>query len=152
MANMKTIFDETTRDELIRRINMLNVNTKAQWGKMNLNQMLKHFIFWDESVLGKRKLKQPLIGKLFGKFFLRKLIKDDTPLPHSLPSVDELKVEEGINSDLSVEKKKWISLIKEYPKLSNHTYELPFFGEVKKEHAGYLAYKHTDHHLRQFYG
>ncbi len=148
---MKTIFDETTRDELIRRINALNVNSKAQWGKMNLNQMLKHCIFWDESVLGRRKLKQPLMGKLFGRFFIRKLIKDDTPLPHSLPSVDELKIEEGINSDLSAEKKKWISLINEYRKLSNHTYELPFFGQVKKEDAGYVDYKNTDHHLRQFY-
>ncbi|MGB8317220.1 MAG: hypothetical protein WCE54_03790, partial [Ignavibacteriaceae bacterium] len=100
MANMKTIFDETTRVELIRRINTLNVNSKSQWGKMNLKQMLKHCILWDESVLGKRKLKQPLMGKLFGRFFLRKLVKDDSPLPNSLPSVDELKVEDGINSDL----------------------------------------------------
>jgi len=26
----------------------------------------------------------------------------------------------------------------------------PFFGKMTKEQVGYLAYKHTDHHLWQF--
>ena len=43
---MQTIFDKTNRDELIKRINALNENSKAQWGKMNICQMLKHCIKW----------------------------------------------------------------------------------------------------------
>jgi hypothetical protein len=27
-----------------------------------------------------------------------------------------------------------------------------FFGKITKEQAGQLAYKHADHHLRQFNG
>lgn len=30
---MKTVFDKTTRDELINRINTLNENSIAQWGQ-----------------------------------------------------------------------------------------------------------------------
>lgn len=26
----------------------------------------------------------------------------------------------------------------------------PFFGKITREQIGYLAYKHDDHHLRQF--
>ncbi len=81
---------------------------------------------------------------------LKGFVKDDSPLKRYLPAVPELKVEENVNSDLASQKEKWISLIKEYPQLSNHNFVLPFFGEVKKEQAGYVAYKHIDHHLRQF--
>lgn len=147
---MKTIFNKTTRDELINRINSLNENSVAQWGKMNINQMIRHCIMWDEVTLGKRKVKRPFLSRLFGKMILKGFVKDDNPLKRYLPAVDELKVKETINSNLAPEKKKWISLINEYPRLSNHNYELPFFGEVTKEQAGYLAYKHPDHHLRQF--
>ncbi len=31
--NMKTIFDKTTREELISRINLLNDNSTPQWAK-----------------------------------------------------------------------------------------------------------------------
>ncbi len=147
---MKTIFDKTTRDELIIRINSLNENSIAQWGKMNINNMLRHCIMWEEVLLGKRKVKRSFLSRLFGKMILKGFVKDDSQLKRYLPAVDELKVKKNINSDLATEKKKWISLIQEYPRESNHIYEAPFFGEVKKEQAGYLAYKHADHHLRQF--
>lgn len=147
---MKTIFDQTARDELVSRIKLLDENSEAQWGEMEINQMIRHCILWEEVVLGKRTVKRSFLSRLFGTMILKGFVKDDSPLKRSLPAVDELKVKEPITSDLTSEKKKWISLINEYPRLSNHNYELPFFGKVKKEQAGYLAYKHTDHHLRQF--
>lgn len=147
---MKTIFNKTARAELINRINSLDENSEAKWGKMNINQMLRHCILWDEVALGKRKLKQPFLSRLFGKMILKGFVKDDGPLKRYLPAVDKMKVNETIKSDLTSEKRKWISLINEYPHLSNQNYELPFFGKVKKEQAGYMAFKHADHHLRQF--
>ena len=50
---MKTIFDKVTRDELIGRISLLNVNSTAQWGKMNIYQMLNHCTLYDEWILGR---------------------------------------------------------------------------------------------------
>jgi len=147
---MKSIFDNVVRNELTKRINSLNEMSNAQWGKMNINQMCRHCILWDESVLGKRKLKQPVLGRFVGKIILRSLVKDDTPLKDNLPAVPELKVTEVVNSDLVSEKKRWISLINQYQELSNDRLILPFFGKVKKEEAGYVAYKHADHHLKQF--
>jgi len=54
---MKTIFDKQTRDELIDRINKLNENSTAQWGKMNVYQMLKHCTLYEEMLLGKKEFK-----------------------------------------------------------------------------------------------
>jgi len=39
---MKNIFEQKIAEEVIRRINSLTPNTKAQWGKMNVGQMLAH--------------------------------------------------------------------------------------------------------------
>ncbi|WP_462245475.1 hypothetical protein [Ferruginibacter sp.] len=62
---MKTIFDATTRYELIQRINSLNENSNSLWGKMNVYQMLLHCSKWEEMALGKKKYKQTFLGKLF---------------------------------------------------------------------------------------
>src|ERR1700732_4145324 len=91
---MKTIFDKTTRDELINRINTLNENNTAQWGKMTIYQMIKHCALWEEMALSKKKYKRAFIGRLFGKMALKGLIKDDRPLARNAPTIPELKIKE----------------------------------------------------------
>ena len=146
---MKTIFDKTTRDELINRINTLNENNTAQWGKMTIYQMIKHCALWEEMALSKKKYKRAFIGRLFGKMALKGLIKDDRPLARNAPTIPELKIKEK-KGNVASERTKWIALIQEYAHFSNPDFVHPFFGKVTKEQIGYLAYKHADHHLRQF--
>lgn len=148
---MKTIFDKTTRDELINRINLLNPTSSAQWGKMNIYQMLKHCTLWDGWILGKGeyKYKQIFFGRIFGKMALKDMIKDESPLRRNVPTLAELKVNET-NGDVTSEKKKWIALIENYANYSNPNFIHSFLGKMTTEQIGYLAYKHTDHHLRQF--
>src|SRR4051812_42032638 len=124
---MKTIFDKATRDELIRRINSLNENSKAQWGKMNIYQMLKHCTTCEEMYLGKTKYKRVFLGRLFGKIGLRSLLKDETPLKRNEPTGTAFKIAQG-SGDVSAEKKKWIGLIEEYGNFSNYDFEHWFFG------------------------
>ena len=144
---MRSVFDKTTRDELINRINSLNENSTAQWGKMNVSQMLKHCTQWDEMAMVKKKYKQSFIGKLFGKMALKNMLKDE-PIKPNLPTVPEFKIKENIN--FAQEKEKWINLLNGYEHFSNDGFIHPFFGAMSKEHTGYIVYKHIDHHLRQF--
>src|SRR5687768_16009887 len=148
---MKTIFDKTTRDELIIRINSINENCTAQWGKMNLYQMLKHCTIWEEWILGKNKptYKQAFIGFIFGKMALKRMIKDEKPLDRNVPTSAQFKVKET-TGNIVTEKNKWIALIEEYEHYSNPDFIHDFFGKMTKEQIGYFNYKHTDHHLRQF--
>lgn len=145
---MQTVFDTYTRNELIRRINSLSERNTAQWGKMNVYQMVKHCRLWEEMALGKTRYKRVLIGRIFGKIAMRSLLKDEQPLRHNSPSIPELIIKE--TGDVAEEKKKWISLIEEYAHISNIELMHPFFGRMNMEQTGYMAYKHTDHHLRQF--
>jgi hypothetical protein len=148
---MKTVFDSQVREELIERIKSLNKDHKAQWGQMNLFQMVKHNTYWNGWIWGKDKhtYKQVLMGKIFGKMALRKMIKDEKPLDKNIPTSSQFKVKEK-NGDLEAEKLKWILLTKAYENYDNPDFIHDFFGKMTKEQIGILAYKHSDHHLRQF--
>lgn len=148
---MKTIFNKSSREQLIGRINLINQNSNAEWGKMNVFQMLIHNTYWNGWILGKEKhsYKQTFLGKIFGKLALKKMIKDEKPFARNIPTSDQFKAKQ-LNGDLEAEKSKLISLIDEYENYSNPNFVHDFFGKMTKEEIGILVYKHTDHHLRQF--
>lgn len=146
---MKTIFDEATRDELITRINTLDENSKALWGKMNVYQMLKHCTLSEDMIAGKKKFKRMFIGRLFGKMALKGMLKNDSPIARNSPTVPGFKIEET-DGDVLAEKAKWIAMIGEHVNFPHTYFVHPFFGKMTKEQLGYFAYKHIDHHLRQF--
>ena len=148
---MKSIFDESNRAALIKRIKTVNEHSSSQWGKMNVYQMLKHCTIWEEWIQGRNKptYKQELLGFIFGKLALKSMIKDDKPFKRNVPTSASFRVKE-LDGDLESEKKKWISLIEGYENFSNPGFVHDFFGKMTKEQIGILAYKHSDHHLRQF--
>ncbi len=146
---MKTVFDETTRDELINRINTLNENSTAQWGKMNVYQMIKHCRLWEEMMQNKQNLKRVFMGKIFGRMVLRMVLKDDKPLKRSTSTIPSLIIKEN-SGDIVSEKAKWISNIEQYANFSSRNFVHVFFGKMTEEQIGQMVYKHIDHHLRQF--
>lgn len=146
---MKTVFDLATREELINRISTLNEYSKAEWGKMNIYQMLKHCTLWEEMMWGTTKYKRVFVGYLFGKMALKSVLKDEAPLRRNTPTAPGLLVNEK-SGDLAIEKAKWISAIEEYDHFSNVDFIHPFFGKMTQEQIGFFVYKHIDHHLRQF--
>lgn len=150
---MKSIFNETDRTEIIGRIARLDELSQAQWGKMNLYQMIRHCIDWEKWMQGKGNYvyKQVFIGKIVGKMALRRTVKDNKPLDKSVPTISQLKIKET-TGDIPAEKQQWIELIQSWEQYSNPGFIHDFFGKMTKEEVGIMAYKHNDHHLRQFNG
>lgn len=144
---MKTIFDKKTKEELYKRINALNEDSLPLWGKMNVSQMIRHCAQWDEMALGKVKYKQSIFGKLFGKIALKDMLKD-SPIKKNLPTVPAFKITG--KAEVSQEKTKWLALLDGYNTVSVEPFIHPFFGALPHETTGLLAYKHINHHLRQF--
>ncbi|HXS37206.1 MAG TPA: DUF1569 domain-containing protein [Flavipsychrobacter sp.] len=147
---MKTILDKTTRDELIHRINRLDAYSVARWGKMNVYQMMKHCSLSDEMYLGKKIYKRMLLGHLIGQMALKNVLKDDSPLTHNAATLPEFRVKD--NGSVLLQRDKWIETIAEYANFPNGYIVHWFFGKMTREQVGYFAYKHIDHHLRQFNG
>ena len=144
---MKTIFDQQTREELIARINTLDDNSTAQWGKMTVYQMIKHCTMWEEMLLQKTLYKQSFLGKLIGKFALKDMMKDE-PAKRNLPTVPSFKISD--NGDVNAVKAEWLKLIGEHATRKSSGFVHPFFGLLTADQAGRMDYKHIDHHLRQF--
>ena|SRR6476469_9308904 len=144
---MNSVFDPSTREEIIRRIHSLNENSTAQWGKMNVYQMMKHCILWEEMLLGKNQYRQSFLGRLFGKMALKDMLKEK-PMKRNLPTVPSFKI--SGKGDVAAAKAEWIGLIAEHGRQKNSGFVHPFFGKLTAEQAGRIAYKHIDHHLRQF--
>ena len=144
---MKTIYDEATREELIARITMLTDDSPAQWGQMNVYQMVRHCRLWEEMMLGRTHYKRVFIGRIFGKLALRSILKEG-PLRRNTPTIPALIIRE--NGSIVLERDRWIALIGEYGRSSGVTIDHPFFGKMTREQVGIMVYKHTDHHLRQF--
>lgn len=145
---MKTLFDQNTVNELVLRINTLDANDIAQWGKMNAFQMVKHCVLGEEMFLGKKTYKRLFLGRLFGSMALKGILKDESPMKKNQPTHPEMKITGTGNFEN--EQKKWVALLQEYPTFSNTNFVHPFFGKMSKEQVGQFVYKHTDHHLNQF--
>ena len=148
---MKTIFDQTTVENLVDRVQKINNNSKKEWGKMDPYQMVKHCILSERMYLGMDEYPRMFIGKLFGKSALKSVIKDETPMKPNEPTNKALKIQE--TGDVEKIKDEWILLLRKYNSSPNSTFSdfvHPFFGKMSKDEIGAYVYKHTDHHLRQF--
>lgn len=118
---------------------------------MNVYQMTTHCTIWNDWVLGRsnQTLRQGLLGKIFGKMALRSNTKDDKPLGKNMPA-GKLFTVIATAGNLDAQKATLSNQIAEYENFSNDGFIHDFFGKMTKEEIGIFAYKHSDHHLRQF--
>lgn len=146
---MKSILDSDVRRELLSRIEVLTADHKAQWGKMNAYQMVKHCTLCDDMYHGDLKIKRAFIGRLIGPSALKQVLKDDSPFMKNRPTGDPLKTT-SFSGDFDNEKKEWKKRLDKYADFGVTNFIHPFFGPMTREQIGFIAYKHADHHLRQF--
>lgn len=148
---MKSLFNANDNTEMINRINSLINTSQAQWGKMNVSQMLSHCQVPLKVAFGEAKLKRGIAGFLFGKMIAKKLIKDEKPFDRNLPSDKSFIVVDP--KEFEKEKNDLITLVKRFvvsgPQgISKDPH--PFFGKLSSEDWDIIQWKHLDHHLRQF--
>lgn len=148
------MFDPGIRTELECRLLQLSTDHKARWGKLDVVRMARHCNVWNEWVLGKgsyasHSYKQNLLGKIFGKWALKSNTKDARPLGKNMPA-GQFAIKDKPGTDLQAEKDRWIKNIAGYADFSNDRFVHDFFGKMSREQIGIFAYKHQDHHLRQF--
>ena len=147
---MKSFFNVADNKELVNRINKLTPENKAQWGKMNVSQMLAHAQVPLKAAIGESKLKRGLMGFLFGKIAKKQLMKAED-FKRNLPTDPNFLVKDERNFE--EEKARLIALIKRVEKAGASSLAVnphPFFGKMTETEWDTLQYKHLDHHLRQF--
>jgi len=149
---MKTIFQRSIVENLCTRIDCIAPESEAVWGKMNVLQMLKHCVENEKLLLREKVFDDVFIGKLFGRMALKGDIKNDKPFGKNSPTHPDLKIRE-VNEEAQDLKAEWKVLLYKYPDLNEEHYENfkhPFFRKMNYQQVGIWAFKHVDHHLRQF--
>lgn len=146
---MKSVLDHNIREELIQRIHSLSPQHTAQWGKMNVHQMMVHCSRCDDMYHGDLHIKRVWIGKLLGPILKKRILKKDMLFGKNSPTAPVLMIAET-GGDMDAQKKEWQKKIEQYSNYHSEDFIHPFFGPMTKEEVGVFAYKHADHHLRQF--
>ena len=147
---MTNIYESATLQEFTWRIEKLHSKSIAQWGKMNVAQMLAHCSEVLEVALGDKKLNRSLMGILFGRF-AKPIVTNDVPFKPNLPT-DKGFIITG-ERDFSTEQKRLITLLSRFSKGGAAVMEgrvHPFFGKLTPNEWSISQIKHLDHHLRQF--
>ena len=147
---MKSLFNQSDSAEIILRINKLTPNTKAQWGKMDVAQMMGHVATTLKTASGEMKLSRTFFGMLFGAIAKKKLTSDKA-WDHNMPADKRFIVADPRNFE-----KEKVGLISAVHRFSRSGPEgvskepHPFFGSLTTEEWDRLMWNHLNHHLQQF--
>lgn len=145
---MESLWKESSRQKLSKRLDRLTPDTPAQWGKMNASQMLAHLSDAMKMAIGdlpvtmrKTPLRHPGI---------KHLIIYGPPFPKGAPTAPELLTRETTDwNGETAELRRLIDSFAAQP--ATKTLPLhPAFGKMNRRLWGALTYKHIDHHFRQF--
>jgi hypothetical protein len=147
---MNNLYNQADFEEIVKRLDNLQSNAVRQWGKMDVAQMLAHLNAFIETSLGKNPQKRMLIGRILGRFFIKRYVSakqfsQNAPTGKKYIFTDQQNFER--------EKFKAIQLIREfYESGSEKCTKLPhpFFGVLTPNEWAIAQWKHFDHHLRQF--
>lgn len=148
---MKSIFETEAKAELLNRLENLEAEASAKWGKMNVNQMLVHCQKPIELALGESTIKKPnfLMGMMMK--LVAPSLYNDKPWKEGLPTAKEFIIvnTEAFNTEKDKLKSKieTMSTSKDYFEPNK---KHPYFGTFTADQWGKSAYKHLDHHFRQF--
>ncbi len=145
---VKNLFDEDVKQEIITRIHQLTPGSKPLWGKMSVSQMLAHLQPPIGIAYGTHKPKGSFLLRLIGPMFKSKLW-DDKPYKQSLPT-DPTFVMIRDKKEFDKEKAALLEMISPFSESTVVSERHPIFGKLTKENWSKATWKHIDHHLRQF--
>jgi hypothetical protein len=149
---LPNIFSETISNNVINRIEQLNPESKATWGKMNVSQMLAHCSVTYEMIYEPEKHKAPnALAKFFLKLFVKPKVVSENPYPKSSPTAPAFIIKD--NKDFENEKERLIGFIIKTQKEGAQAFEgraSVSFGNLNSNEWNNMFYKHLDHHLNQF--
>lgn len=145
---MNSIFEKSENKLIISRINELNPESQALWGKMTVDQMLKHCSAAVKVAFGTQPVKVNFLMKFLGKAMKNKVFNSE--FKKNSPTAKEFIYTKTY--DFEISKKE---LIEEFSRFAEGPQSIkimdhPFWGKMTYADWDKLMGKHLDHHLKQF--
>lgn len=148
---MKNLFTEKDTQETLKRIDSLTENSKTNWGKMSVGQMLSHCSVTYEMVFTDKHKKPNLFLKLILKTFIKKAVVSEKPYPKNGKTSPQFLITD--KKDFLKEKETLKNYMKQTQKLGESYFEgkeSNSFGKLTAAEWNAMFYKHLNHHLTQF--
>lgn len=149
---IEDMFDLEGKARMMSRLDKLTPASKAEWGKMNVGQMLAHCNVAYETIHEPGKHPPPgLIGKFFARIFAKATVVGSKPYPKNGPTAPMFVMNDA--KDFEAEKARLIAHVDKTFKQGKTHYEgleNMTFGKLSAEQWNTLFSKHLDHHLTQF--
>lgn len=144
---VKDLYDQVVKEEIIHRLSKLTPDTRSLWGKMSVQQMLAHLQQPLLVAYGRQKPAGNFLMKLLGPL-IKPALYGPKPYKRGLPTDKTYIVTD--NPDFENERGKLIELVQEFREDNIPDEQHPLFGKMTKEQWSKSAWKHLDHHLQQF--
>lgn len=144
---VKNLFENAVKQEIINRINKLTPQSQRLWGKMDVAQMLAHCQMPLGVAVGRHKLKGSFFIRIIGPMF-KNLLYNDKPFKKNLGTDPSFKMTG--TKDFEKEKQGLIAMIENFSEATMSDEPHPIFGKMTKEQWSKGTWKHLDHHLQQF--
>jgi len=148
---LPNIFSKEVSESIIQRIQNLTPETKAQWGKMSVAQMLAHCNVTYEMAYENKHRKPSLFMKFILRKFVKKTVVDETPYIINSRTGPDFLIKETKNFE--EEKQRLLNYITKTQELCENFFdnkESHSFGALNKFEWNNMFYKHLNHHLSQF--
>lgn len=149
---IKNVFDKAVADEIINRIDLLTVDSKPKWGKMDVARMLAHCNVTYTTTFSPEEFKKPnFLMKFMLKSFVKKTVVGEKMYKPNGPTSPIFII--ANERDFEKEKALLIANIQKVQSLGANYFEGKenfSFGLMTAEEWNNMFYKHLDHHLRQF--
>ena len=148
---MKNIFSLYVSNEVIARIESLTPETKPNWGKMSVSQMLAHCNVTYKMAFSTSKKRPNFLTRLVLKFVVKPMVVSEKPFSKNGKTAPQFLVTDDKNFE--EEKSKLIENVKKVQELGSDYFdgkESITLGKLKSQEWNNMFYKHLDHHLTQF--
>jgi hypothetical protein len=150
---VSTLFDEASRNAILKRLDNLTPQSRRYWGRMTVHQMVCHLSDGYRNPVGERTV--PSYSSLVRRTLI-KWIALHTPMqwPHGVRTIPEADQEVGGTKPVEfardiAELKRLIDVFAATEqKVGGHRHAM--FGPLTAQEWGVWGYRHADHHLRQF--
>lgn len=145
---MKSVWTPEVQAELLARGASLRPDSVARWGRLTCPRMLVHVTDALAMYMGTIPVAVKRTPLLYAP--LKQAVIYALPMPRNVPTARELLSREP--GPWEAEQERFASTLRAFCALrSRADWPLhPLFGRISPRAVGVLAYKHTDHHLRQF--
>jgi hypothetical protein len=148
---LPSVFNPSTTQKHLERLEKLSQSSAAQWGKMNSAQMLAHLNVTYDLAYEKTITHPNFFTKLMLKLFVKGIVTSEKSYPKNSRTAPEFIIADA--RDFEKEKAILINNIKDTEAKGVAFFEgrkSQAFGVLTSQEWSNQLYKHIEHHFEQF--